>query len=74
MDAIGITQEVVHTIKQNKLRDFLLKMDLEKYFDKVDWVFLRLVLIQIGLPLMVVNWIMACVSTTQFFVLVNGAP
>ena len=49
-------------------------MDLEKEFDKVDSGFLRLILIQIGMPPLVVNWIMACVTSVNFVFLVNGDP
>ena len=73
MDAIGIMQEVVHSIKQKKMKALLLKMDLEKYFDRADWDLLRLSLIQTGMPLLVVKWIMACVTSAHFVVMVNGA-
>ena len=33
--------------------------------------FLRLILLQIGLPISVTNWIMSCISLVQFVVLVN---
>ena len=51
LHSIGITQEAVHTIKQKKMKALLFKMDLEKTFDKVDLDYIRLILIQIGLPL-----------------------
>ena len=74
LDAIGITQEVIHTIKQKNKKALLFKMDLEKALEKVDWDYLRLIRIQIGLPLSIVKCIMACVSSAQFAVLVNGDP
>ena len=52
----------------------VLKLDLVKSFDRVNWTFLRLLLIQIGIPLLGVNWIMGCVSSSYFFFLVNGSP
>ena len=51
----------------------VLKLDLVKAFDRVNWTFLRL-LIQIGIPLLGVNWIMGCVSSSCFAVLLNGPP
>ena len=45
-----------------------------KAYDRVNWTFLRLTLLLIGLHVETVNWIMECVSTTNFVVLVNGAP
>jgi len=52
----------------------ILKMDLWKAYDKVIWVFLRLILLQFGLPFEVVEWIMGCVSSDCFDVFVNGKP
>jgi hypothetical protein len=51
-----------------------MKIDLSKAYDKVNWLFLRLVLFQIGLSLQSVNWIMGCVESANFAVLINGSP
>jgi len=52
----------------------VLKLDLIKAYDRVDWGFLRLVLLQVGLSLETTDWIMGCVTSTNFVVLVNGSP
>jgi len=66
-----VTQECLHTINTKKLNALILKMDLVKAHDRVNWVFLRLVLLRIGLPLEVTDSIMACVTATCFAFLVN---
>ena len=73
-EPIGIVQEVLHSIKTKNLCAFILKLDLTKAFDRVDWSYVRLILIQIGIPLLTVNWIMACITSVNFAVLVNGTP
>ena len=74
MDVVGVAQECLHTIKARKLQDFILKMDLIKAYDQVDWSFFRLVLLQIGIPIDVTNSIMACTTSTNFAILINDTP
>ena len=54
--------------------DFLLNLDLIKACDHVDWSYLKLILLQIGLSSNMVEWIMIAVTMTQFPVLINGVP
>ena len=56
------------------MKSLVLKMELNKEFDNVNWTFLRLVLLQIGLGLDVTNWIMVCISSANFSILINGYP
>ena len=52
----------------------VLKLDLVKAFEKVNWSFHRMVLLQIGIPGTFVNWIVGCVDSSNFVVLINGTP
>ena len=54
-EPIGIVQEVLHSVKIKNSCAFVLKLDLTKAFDRVDWTYIRLILIQIGVPLLTVN-------------------
>jgi hypothetical protein len=69
---IGTAQECLHSIKVKKLKAIVLKLDLQKAYDCVNWDFLRMILLQSGFGLMTTNWIMSCVRTTSFVVLING--
>jgi hypothetical protein len=51
----------------------VLKPILSKAFDQTCWLYIRLLLIYIGFNLPVVNWIMGCISTVSFAVLINGS-
>ena len=74
IDAAMIIQETMDTIKLKKFSALILKLDLEKAYDKVVRSFLNLILVQIGLPLKVSQWIMSCVNSASFVVLINGSP
>jgi hypothetical protein len=65
-EAIGIEQETLHSTKTKKSKALILKLDLIKAYDRVDWSFLSLVLLQIGINLEATDWIMGCVSS-QFY-------
>ena len=60
VESLAITQEVLHTVKTKNMCALILKLDLSKSFDRVNWSYLRLILLQIGVPLVGVNWIMGC--------------
>lgn len=70
---MGVAQECIHSIKLKNLNSIILKLDLEKAYDQINWDYLRLILLQTSLPLEIVNWIMCCVTSACFFVLLNGS-
>jgi hypothetical protein len=74
IDAIGTAQECLHSIKEKKIQALILKIDLQKAYDCLSWDYLRLVLLQCGFGLSMTNWIMGCISSATFAVLVNGEP
>jgi len=71
-DAIGIVHEYIHSIKKKKTKSLVLKLDLQKAYDCINWDLLRMVLLQIGMGLNLTNWIMSCVVSTSYSVLING--
>jgi hypothetical protein len=73
LDVVGIAQECMHSTKSKKMKTLFLKLDLKKSYVKVSWNFLRMLLIQIGLKREEVQWIMGCVTSENYVVLVNGS-
>ena len=55
---MSFAREEIHRIRKDKQRAFALKLDLSKAYDRVGYIFVRLVLIKIGVALEVVEWIM----------------
>ena len=45
LEVVGITREVLHSIKVRKLEALILKMDLVKAYDRVNWTLLMLLLL-----------------------------
>ena len=75
-DNIVITQEVIHTLMKTKSKKggMILKIDLEKAYDKISWDFLKQTLVDFNFSNKWIKLIMHCVSTSNVKVLVNGEP
>ena len=73
-DNIVIVQEVLHTMKRKKGGKGLMtiKIDFEKAYDRLKWDFIRDTLVEMNIPLRLLEIIMECVSTVSFQVLWNG--
>ncbi|CAL1361203.1 unnamed protein product [Linum trigynum] len=76
-DNIIIVHEVLHHLKnrrQGKKYDMMLKMDMRKAYDLVDWECLTSLLQAYGFNQTWCDWIMECVRTVRFSILINGGP
>ncbi|CAA7051323.1 unnamed protein product [Microthlaspi erraticum] len=74
MDNIVVVQEAVHSMRRKKgVKGWmLLKLDLEKAYDRIRWDFLKDTLQAAQLPKSWVGWIMTCVSGPDMSILWNG--
>ena len=72
-EAIGAAQEAFHTIWTKHHKAITLKIDLAKAFDRVSWLYLKMLLIHLGFPHRFITWIMACITIPSFSVLINGS-
>ena len=49
-----------------------IKLDHQKAYDRVNWSFIKVVLIKFGFNEVFINWIMECITSMSFEVLING--
>ena len=71
---VGIAQEGLHSLKTQKWSTSIIEIDLAKAFYRVNWMFIRSLLLQMGMDLHNVKWIMGCLTSFYFEVLINGSP
>lgn len=50
----------------------VMKIDLSKAYDTLEWSFLKQILIDMGFPCKFITWIMACITTLSYSLLLNG--
>ena len=74
VDNVVIAQELIHTIqkKKGRLGQFILKIDLEKAYDRIELSFIREVLILFKFLMSLVNLILECISSFSCAILFNG--
>lgn len=69
-----IANEIVDDWKCSKQRGFIIKLNIEKAFDKINWNFLLMVLRLKGFNNIWIDWIKGCISSVSYSILVNGKP
>ena len=52
----------------------LLKMDLSKAYDTLNWDFLKDMMIGLNFPRRFIKIVMSCVTSTQYSLMINGSP
>jgi hypothetical protein len=56
------------------MQSLILKIDLKKTYDSISWDYIRLFLLQCGFGLPTTKWIMGCISSATYVVLINVEP
>jgi len=75
-DNILITHEIMHKFKQAKGKTawVALKIDMEKAYDRLEWDFIEQCLKKFGFHSIWIKWIMECIDTISYSLLVNDEP
>eukprot|EP00253_Pinus_taeda_P006944 PITA_06944 len=74
LDAVANTQECLSSLSTCHHAAAIMKIDLHKAFDCVDWGFVEFLLTNIGLMSHNIRWILACIMNVNYAVIVNGFP
>jgi hypothetical protein len=76
-DNIITAYECLHFMKRNRAKKHqhcALKLDMRKAYDRVEWAYLRAIMLRMGFHQRWVKLIMSLVSSVSFPVLFNGTP
>jgi hypothetical protein len=70
-EATDVSKEGIHGLKTSKSQGSILKIDLSKPFDRVNWSYIRL-LTHMGFEFPFIKWIIVCLTSFSFAILING--
>ena len=74
MDNTFLVQELLRKYARKRISPrCLLKIDLHKAYDSISWEFLDWMLKSMGFLAQFCSWIMECITTTSFSLVVNGS-
>ncbi|KAL2934560.1 LINE-1 retrotransposable element ORF2 protein [Bienertia sinuspersici] len=72
---IMVCQDLVRKYgRANTSPSCMMKVDLRKAYDTVEWRFIEEMMEGLGFPKKFTDWVMECVTTPMFSVVINGSP
>lgn len=73
-DNVIVAQELLYLMERMKGRTgyMIIKIDLEKAYDLMEWSFMRNVLLSLNFHMDTMELILSCISTTFVSLLLNG--
>lgn len=75
-DNVLITHEILHYLKTSKASkqcSMAIKTDMSKAYDRLEWDFIRDVLLRFGFHPIWTEWIMQCLTSVTYSFIINGA-
>ncbi|XP_030940118.1 uncharacterized protein LOC115965051 [Quercus lobata] len=76
-DNTTVAFEMLHRMRNRRKRKtghMAVKLDISKAYNRVEWEFLRRIMMKIGLPEQWVNLAMETIRTASYSILINGEP
>ncbi|KAH0651594.1 hypothetical protein KY285_031723 [Solanum tuberosum] len=74
-DNVILTHELVKGYgRKGILPRWMFKIDMQKADDSLEWHFLEEVLFGLQIPAQFITWIMRCVKTDSYSIVINGCP
>lgn len=74
-DNIVLSHELVKGYSRKGISSrCMLKIDLQKAYDSIEWVYLEQFLTSLHLPDTFIKWIMTCLTSVTYSININGAP
>ena len=76
-DNIMIAQEMFHALRTKsggRVKRMAIKTDMSKACDRMEWSLIEAVMRKMGFSEMWIDWIMRCITSVKYKVLMNSEP
>ncbi|XP_048620311.1 uncharacterized protein LOC106408459 [Brassica napus] len=76
-DNVMMLQEMFHALRtkpSGRNKRMAIKTDMSKAYDRMEWSFIEAVLRKMGFSETWISWVMRCITSVKYKVLMNGEP